>query len=442
MESKSINLDITCTETAPCCLTMAVTVPAARAKSVYDNISRKISGQARLPGFRAGKLPDKILFARFGKQILDETMESLVRDSINEAIQEKGYNLAARPRLLEEEKIEYKLGQDFSFNSKLEIFPEITLPEYKGIQVSRDAVEVSDTEVNDMIREWLEQRSTVEKVDRPAQKNDMLKLSYTAQAPEELLDNPKLKYLLKAENTWLMLREPEMLPGTQTALLAVSAGDQKDIDITFPENFRIDEFKGKSFSYHFDISEVQGQLIPELNEKIFQEVGVKDKEELDTRVRENLLSRKNQEAEQKVDEQVIEALLSGQDFPVPPSMLKVEQAHLLERYRSAATRGGIKEEELKDKVAAFEAQAEQEAVRKIRRTFLLMEIGKKENIYPEHQEVTQVITEMAQREGVPLEVAGRKLKENGQLESIMAGILEMKVLRFLVNSAEQVEVKP
>lgn len=441
MESKSITLDITCTETAPCCLKMAVTVPAARAKSVYDNISRKVCGQSKLPGFRAGKLPDKILFARFGKHILDETMENLVRDSINEAIQEKGFNLAARPRLSEEEKIEYKPGQDFSFNSELEVFPEIILPEYKGIKVSKEVVEVSDTEVEEMIKGWLEQRSTFEKIDRPAQKNDMLKVTYTAQAPEELADNPKLKYLLKAENAWLMLREPEMLPGTQTALLAVSAGDQKDIDITFPEDFRIDELKGQSFSYHFDILEVQGQVIPELGEKVFQEVGVKDKEELYTRVRENLLAQKNQEAAQKVEEQVVEALLSGQDFPIPPSLLKVERAQLLERYRLAAARNGIKDEELETQMAAVEAETEQIAIRKIRRTFLLMKIGEKEQIHPEQQEVMQVIGEMAQREGVTLEVARRKLQENGKIDSIMAGVLEIKVLRFLVKAADQVEVK-
>ena len=82
MESNSIALDITCTETAPCCLTMTVTVPSVRAKSVYDSMARKVSGQIKLPGFRSGKIPSKILHGRFGKQIIAETSSKLLQDSV------------------------------------------------------------------------------------------------------------------------------------------------------------------------------------------------------------------------------------------------------------------------------------------------------------------------------------------------------------------------
>lgn len=121
--------------------------------------------------------------------------------------------------------------------------------------------------------------------------------------------------------------------------------------------------------------------------------------------------------------------------------MKVERAQLLEHYRLAAARNGIKDEELEPQMAAVEAETEKMAIRKIRRTFLLMKIGEMEKIQPEQQEVMQVIGEMAQREGVTLEVANRKLKENGKIDSIMAGVLEVKVLRFLVKAADQVEVK-
>lgn len=441
MESNSIALDITCTETAPCCLTMTVTVPSVRAKSVYDSMARKVSGQIKLPGFRAGKIPSKILHGRFGKQIIAETSSKLLQDSVAEAVKERALHLAAQPVLADDIEKEYVPDQDFSFAVNLEVFPKISLPEYKGIQVTRAAVEVSDTEVEEMIQNWLEQRSTFEKVERPSQKNDMLKLSYHADAPEELLSDSKLRYLLKADNTWLMLREPEMLPGTQTALLEVSAGTQKDVEITFPENFRIDTLKGKTFLYHFSITEVQGQVMPLLDEKIFQEVGVKDREELYGRVRDNIAARKKQAEDEKVNAQILSALLSGVDFAVPPTLLKHQQTDLLERRRMALQRSKIAEDELQGKIAAYESEAAQQALNTIRRSLLLQEIAQQEQISVTQTEVAQVIAMLAQREGISQEAALRKMRDNGQLEHIHVSILESKVIDLMSKAAVVTEVK-
>ena len=441
MESNSIALDITCTETAPCCLTMTVTVPSVRAKSVYDSMARKVSGQIKLPGFRSGKIPSKILLGRFGQQIIAETTNKLLQDSVAEAVKEKGLHLAGQPVLADEAAKQYVSGQDFTITVNLEVFPELVLPEYKGIQVTRNTVEISDTEVEEMIQGWLEQRSTFDKVDRPAQKNDMLKLSYQADAPEELLSDSKMSYLLKAENTWLMLREPEMLPGTSTALLEVSAGMQKDVEIAFPENFRIEGLKGKTFLYHFSITEVQGQVIPPLDEKIFQEVGVKDRDELYARVRENLAVRKNQEEDEKVAEQVMEALLSGQDFAVPPTMLKHQLAAMVERQRQALQRSKVAEEELKAQIAAYESEAEQQAANIIRRGILLQQIARQEKITITQAEVARVIGMLAQREGITQEVAFRQLRDNGQLDSIPVNLVESKVIDLLTKAALVTEVK-
>ena len=442
MESNSIALDITCTETAPCCLTMTVTVPAARAKSVYASTTRKFSSQIKLPGFRSGKIPAKILLGRFGEPIIEETTNKLLQDSIAEAVKEKALHLAARPVLADDQsEKKYVPDQDFSFTVNLEVFPEVVLPEYKGIQVTRNAVEVSETEVEDMIHGWLEQRSTFEKVDRPAQTNDMLKLSYHADAPEGLLADGKPNYLLKADNTWLMLREPEMLPGTSTALLGVTADSQKDVEITFPEDFRLEALKGKTFLYHFSIAEVQGQVIPQLDEKIFEEVGVKDREELYERVRTNIAAHKIQDEDEKVAGQVVEALLSGQDFAVPPTLLKQQQEQLVERQRMALLRNKVSGAELEEKIAAYESEAEQQAANSIRRSVLLQKIGKVEKIELSPEELARAIGMLAQREGVTIEVAMRKVRDSGQFEIIAQSMLERKVIDFLTKEAVVTEVK-
>lgn len=441
MESNSIALDIVCTETAPCCLAMTVTVPATRAKSVYDSTSKKISAKVKLPGFRSGKIPAKILTARYGKEIIAETSQRLLQESTNEALKEKNFDLVVQPSLAEGGIKEYALGEDFAFTVNLEIFPKIALPEYKGIQVTRNAVVVNDDEVEEMINGWLEQRSTFEKVDRPAQKDDMLKLSYHADAPEELLSNQKLTYMLKAENTWLMLRVPEMLPGTQTALLEVSAGDKKDTEISFPDDFRIEELKGKTFLYHFEINEVQGLKRAELDEKILTEVGVKDAEELRVRVRENILASKKRIEDGKVTEQLIDALLSGQDFALPPTPLKRLKDAYMERQRQSLQRDNTAEDEIEAKLASSETEAETQTARMLRRSLLLRAVATAENITCSQQEVAQVVALMAQRQGISFEQAFRDVSKNGQLDVIFNNLLEGKVLDFLAKEAVQTEVE-
>ncbi len=441
MESNSMALDIVCTETAPCCLEMSVTVPSKRAKAVYNSTLKQVSAKMKLPGFRAGKIPTKMITNRFGKEIISETMEKLVQESVKEALEEKKLSLASKPSLLKAEQKEYVVDEDFSFTVEMEILPALTLPEYKGIQVTRNAIVVSDDEIEESINGWLEQRSTFEKVERPAQKNDMLKLSYHADAPEELLSIEKLTYLLKAENTWLMLREPEMLPGAQTALLEATAGSKKDTEIAFPDDFHVEELKGKTFLYHFEINEVQGLKLPQLDEKIFAEVGVKDAEELRARVRDNILASKKRNEDAKVREQLLDALLSGQDFVLPPTSLKQQKNAYIEYQRQDLQRENVAEEEINAKLASYEAEAEELAARTIRRSLLLREISKVENITCGEQEVLQIITMLAQQQGISVEKAARDLTESGRLDNILHGMLENKVLNFLAKEATQTEVE-
>lgn len=441
MESNSIALDITCTETAPCCLTMTVKVPAARAKSVYDNVTKKVASQVKVPGFRSGKIPAKILNARFGNEILAETSQRLVQDFFELAAKEKGLNLATRPQLVDGDIPEYKIGEDFSFAMHFEVFPDVVLPEYKGIQVTQNAIVVSDSEVEDALNGWLEQRSTFEKVERPAQKNDMLKLSYHADVPEELVEDKALSYLLKADNTWMVLREPEYLPGAQTALLGVAADEQKDVEISFPEDFRFEELKGKTLLYHFSVKEVQAQVMPALDEKIFQEVGVKDSEELHERIRKSLVYGKTSQEEEKVRAQVIDALLSGQDFAVPPTLLKKRKESLMENFLQSLQRDLLSDDEKNAKIAAYESEAEAQASRDLRRIVLLEKIAEVEKITGSQSEIMNVIGMMAQREGITFDVALRRLHDSGQITSLVSSIVESKAIALLVKEAVKTEVE-
>ena len=174
MEFTASDLQIIRTEPAPCLVNLEVIVPADKAQMAYKQISRKYAQKARVPGFRAGKIPAHILAKRYGQNILAETTDTLFKSAYDTALQAEKIRQATSMKKEDLELESYQVGQDFSFKLRLEVEPEFELPEYVGVNVSSNEVQVGDDEVSAIIDSLREQRTTHAKVDRASQRGDML----------------------------------------------------------------------------------------------------------------------------------------------------------------------------------------------------------------------------------------------------------------------------
>lgn len=440
MEKQSMSISVNCSETAPCCLSVAVTIPAADTQQAYKAAIRKVGSEAKLPGFRPGKVPVPMLLRSFSPQINARVTEDLIEGAISQVAKEQDLDFYTRPNLDSQSSLPlYVPEQDFSFTFTVEVYPKFTLPQYKGICVSRHEAVVTDAEIEEYIQNILEQRATFEPVQRPAQQGDMLQASYSAAAPEELLNDDQVKYLLKGENSWLMLREPELLPGIATALLNVSAGEQKDVEINFPADFRNESLQNKTYLFHFEIKEVKGKVTPPLDEKFLQELKIESEEKLRSAIKEMLQGRKEQSEDGKVREQLLQALLSGQEFPVPPSLLKQFKTTYQQEAARMMSYQGLKQEDITAKLQASENEAESQALTAARQDIILRQIGRAENINVTNQMLAHVVANFAEKNDIPFSKALQKMRETGQIFTVTESISRELALHA-VQEAAQVEV--
>lgn len=440
MDNSTLTLNVTRTETAPCCCEVSVEMPPERVQKIYDSVVAKLGQQVKLPGFRAGKIPRTLLLNRYEKEIKAEALEQLVSAGYRGMTEQEKLDLASSPEVVDMKKLSFELGQPFAFTVKCEYIPEIALPEYKGLHLSREAVVIGDEQVDEFISNWLQSRQSFAKVERPAEQQDMLQVSYQAQLPEGLEVPEKAKYVVAAENTWLVLREPEMLPGVMTALVGVSAGDEKDVTLTFPADYREECLAGKSLPYHFSVKEVHGRQVPELTDELAKEAGTEGVADLRDKVKTNLQSQETRNRDQQLREQLVQALLSGLDFPLPPTVLKQEKEGLLKEYYDQAVRAGKKPEELREMSQEMATRAEGEAAAKLRRHYVLEAIAKAENITVDNREISSMVSYFARYERVSPKVMIKRMQENGQIPGLIASLTETKTVDQLVQWADIAEV--
>lgn len=442
MESNSPTLDISCVETSACCVSMTVTIPADRVASEYKKNLREFTRKAKLPGFRAGKVPVTAIEKRFSSAIIAETSEKLINATYGEAIKEKQYNVVPETAKVKASDEELAKDKAYTYSVDFELIPTVNLPEYKNIQVTKEEVVVTDEQVEEVIQNWLQQRSTFkESAEEESAQNDMLQVNYSTDADEELLENKEVSYLLKAEGTWLMLREPEMLPGIQTALLGLKVGDKKEVELTYPEDFRHELLKGKTFKYNFEILKVHKEVVPELDEKLLEEIGVESKEILYENLRENLLNNAENQQKQNIMKQIESALLAGQDFELPPSILRKSIEAQTAHYKEQLARTRMSDEEIEKKLIEEEKDIEKMVADSIRLDLILSEIAKAENIQPSSDEIAGFINSYANMQQSTFKATFNKLKNENRLENVFSTLIDDKVRSFLLDSADITTVK-
>jgi trigger factor len=419
-------------ETAPCVAEITVTAgPETTAK--YCRAARMEYGkQVKVPGFRPGKIPAKILEAQFGPGIRAAAQEQLIRKSADAALKElkhettRDTSIASRtPDLLEE-------GKEFQYVIKTEYYPEITLPDLKTITTTLEAVSVSDEEVDNTIKEWLQYRSKLEKQDRAAQAEDLLQVNYTCDAPEEFqAESFKGNHLVKAEKTWLILRQPEMLPGATAALAGASAGESKDFAVTFPEDHYIEDLRGKTFNYHVEVLEVHGYIVPELTDELAKEAGAENAEDMHKKVRENLEATKKNGAEEKCKNEILDKLAEAlADTPLPPGLVALTKQNCLDNL--------AKQKENAEKSAEEkEAMAAKEANKIVLQDLIVMQLQKdhKDKISVSPEEFMNTMEYLAGRERINVETLLNRLKGTGRLESINFNLIFAKAMTFLFENA-------
>lgn len=436
VDKSTAPLTVVRTDVEPCRVKLDIEVPLERVQKVYEDTVKAFNQHGRVAGFRPGKVPRARLLRQYGPQIDQECRRELIRAALGEVLEKEPRQPETTPRIEDEDKLTVSPERAFVFSLSFDVAPTFTLPEYKGIRVSRTQAQVADEQVEEAINQWLQRRASFEKADRASQAGDLLKVSYegTLSEPAELPETSR--FYLSARDTWLALREPELIPGTVQGLVGLAAGQTRELDVAFPESFNDKALAGRQAHYRFTVVEVHGTHVPELTDELAKSAGVESVAQMRDRVRENLKAQHDNAEDQAVRQQVLSALLANLDIPVPPTRQRIASYEALMRLYDREMRRGATPEQLAPRQEEMRRQADEEAVRNLKRFYVLERIAKEEKIEPDIERVNALIGYMASTNRVTPKVMIRRLRENGRLDDVVVSVREDMVLDRLVELAE------
>ncbi|MFK7890764.1 MAG: trigger factor [Granulosicoccus sp.] len=282
---------------------MTVALPSDDIDSAVHERLQNLSKTTRMNGFRPGKVPFKVVKKRYEPQVRNEVLGSMINRSFYAAVQQEKLRPAGRPSIepSEDDDIDTEIG--FRFIATFEVYPEFEPAYGDGIKVSRPQVVIEETDVDDMIENLRKQRTEYKAVERAAEDDDQLIIDFTGRIDGEEFDGGK------AEKAPLVLGSNAMIPGFESQLTGMAAGEEKTIQITFPENYQADHLAGKEAEFDIHVHTVNEAALPELDEELVKSFGIEDGSV--SSLRDDILKNMQRELKQRIDTQIKTQVMDG-----------------------------------------------------------------------------------------------------------------------------------
>ena len=292
---------------------VTVTVPAEKIDSAVDKKVQETAKTIRLDGFRKGKVPTKVVKKRYGASIRQEVLGDVIQSSYFEALQEAKINPAGMPEI--EPKEDAGEG-DFSYVAVVEVYPEIDLADASGLNIERQAGTITDTDVDNMIEMLRKQQSEWNEVARAAADGDQVNIDFKGFVDGEAFDGGE------AAGHDLVIGSGSMIPGFEDGITGMSAGEEKDISVTFPEDYQAEHLAGKEATFKITAHKVSESILPELNEEFYAKFSPKGKTEDDfkSEIRTNMEREMTQALKGKLKNAVLDAYVELNEFDVPKAL--------------------------------------------------------------------------------------------------------------------------
>jgi trigger factor len=422
-------------EIDPCRQEITVEIPADVVAEEQERLIAAYSKEARVPGFRKGKVPASVVRNRFNDQLREELLEKLVPQYFSVAVMSSGQKPIATPSIT---NLQAEPGQAIRFTAAFDVMPEFELGDYKSVKVPKPVVEVTDDEVQAEITSLQERQASYDPVDeeRPLKDGDFAQVAFEAtpkSAPGS--DVPATaEEPVKMDDVMVEIGSPNTVAAFTENLRGAKAGDEKNFEVSYPADFYDHRLAGKHFDYKVKINSIKKKTLPEVNDGFAKELSpeMETLDQLKAAIRENLQTHRQQHADHEAKEKLIEHIVDMHKFPVPKSMVDHQINLRLERGLRALAAQGMRTEDMKrmdfSKLRTAQAPA---AIKEVKSGMLLHKIADAENIQVSDEELEREVHLLAyQTQQSPEEVKAQLVKDQG-LERIRARMRGEKALDFL-----------
>ncbi|HXA85498.1 MAG TPA: trigger factor [Candidatus Dormibacteraeota bacterium] len=440
---------------------ISVEIPAEVVAKQQEALVQQYSKQARIPGFRKGKVPASMVRSRFSSEITSDVVEHLVPQYFREAVVKGGYRPVSQPHIY---GLEFTPGEPIKFKAAFEVLPEFELGDYKQIKVEKPDITVTDEQINNELKLLQEKQASFDPVDdeRGAEKGEFVQVSFEAR-PQGLEDGPEAEGAaaegaagkessaaanpekpedapqpVQMEEVLVEIGGANTIPEFTEHLAGAKAGEERSFAVSYPEDFYDKRLAGMIFDYKVKVNAIKKKTLPELNDDFAKELSpdFQNLGDLKQRFRENMEAELKHKTEHEAKDKLIEELLAKHDFPVPRSMVEHQIDLRLERGLRALAAQGMKTEDMRRMdFGRLRAGQQELAVKEVKSSVLLAKIAIKENIQVTDEELDREIEAMAAQMQQPLEEVKKRLKEDNAVERLRDRMRSEKALNLLYSNS-------
>ena len=400
---------------------LKVAVPADRIEKVFSDRIRDLAKRVKMPGFRPGKVPLKMVEARYGGSVMNELAGELIDSTFREAIGQEGLRLAGGPRI-EQNGIER--GKDFEYTAEFEIYPKIGALDIKGIEINKPIASIADADIDRTIETIRRQRADWKPVDRVAAEGDKIVIDFVGRLNGEEFKGGK------ADNFPLVIGSGTLVEDLERGLIGAKRGEARDIQVKFSDDYQHSSLRGQTADFHIEIKDVTEAVLPAVDESFAKTLGIENGsiETLRLEVRGNLERESTARTRAVVANQVLNRLIAANQFELPASLINSEIAHI----KSQMPAGGHTALEGDELVAA-------RARRRVALGLIFAEIVRARGISADPAAVRSRIEEMAAEYESPQEFVQWHYSNPQRMREIESAVMEERIVDELLNEANVVD---
>ena len=424
----------TLTRLAPTQVELEIPISPEELAAAEERAFRKLVKTVRLPGFRQGKVPRKVFELSYGSTaITNQAIEEVLPEVYAKAVREHDLEPVDRPKM---EVLEAAEGRPRRLKATVEVRPDIALGSYKGVAVTPPAVSVSEEDVDRSVAALARERAVLVPVERPAQLGDVVTIDYAGTIDGAPFDGGT------ASNQVAELAEGRFIPGFATGIAGMRAGESKDVEARFPDDYAEAGLAGKTATFAITLHDVKRLEVPAIDDVFAKSIGENQTvDDLRGDVRHRLETISEARRRRSIGNAVVEALLASHDFPLPASMIENEVDHLMNDAAASAAQAGSTFDEYLKRIGKNEeelrAQYRSDAETRVKGTLLIEAIAKSEQIVATPADVAQELEALARQYRQPVAKVREAL--GNSVLSLMDGIVRNKTLEFLIDHAAVAE---
>jgi trigger factor len=403
-----------------------VEVDAAEVSKAFKTVIKRYQKLARIPGFRAGKVPESLVRTKFAREVRQEVLEGLVSERFRKAIDERKLRPVSEPQLLD---LQLTDGQPLKFKAAFEVAPEFNIGGYDAVKVAKPNVSLTNEEFDAELNRVLDNHATVEPIeeDRPLADGDWAEIQFHGEVKdlaqtvsEEGLENTSKREPVTGEDVLVEIGGKNTLPAFNEALRGSKTGQELKFEVEYPADFGEKRLAGQSVSYDVTVKGIKRKTYPERDDEFARQLGSYESwQDFETKLREYASSRKKESLESQAKDRLLDELVTKYQFPVPESFVQQQVDARLDRGLRALAQQGMKPEDMRklDFGRLREAQRDQ-ALNEVKVSMILDKIAEAENVTVSSEDLDRELLMLSLQSREPLDALRDRLTKDGGLDRI------------------------